>query len=269
MQFAFSQSLLLPIASKRLTQFQPKTVCARASRFCQSRILMGESEVGSVMNLNDNEGGRDWENMWSLGVSRGERFDALVCQPALANMISSGAFTRPDGPAGEALVPGCGRGYEVHALAASGAFFKATGMDISRTGIEEAMKHAKESNADNRAEFVVGDFFESERNAGRFRLVVDYTFLCAIKPEMRKKWAEIMFEVLEDGGELVTLMFPLKKAVEEGGPPHGLSIALYHELLEPVGFKAIESPAILPDDMCHPGRGDGGTAIGRWVKLGK
>lgn len=217
-------------------------------------------------DINNGDGGRDWEKMWTDGVPRGDRFDALVCQPALASLIASNHFSRPGGSVGEALVPGCGRGYEVHVLASSGAFDRVIGMDISPTGAAEALKYAKEIGADNRAEFVVGDFFEDGRDVGRFRLVVDYTFLCAIPPRMRTKWAERMAEVLEDGGELLTLMYPLLKPVESGGPPHGLSIALYHELLEPAGFVAIEEPRILPDTMVHPGRGEGDSAIARWEK---
>ncbi len=77
--------------------------------------------------------------------------------------------------------------------------------------------------------------------------------------------------MIQEGGVLVTMMYPLARSsypeADATGPPFMLSFALYEELLTPVGFEAIGKPQILPDELCHPGRGDGNSGIGRWVRV--
>lgn len=82
------------------------------------------------------------------------------------------------------------------------------------------------------AKFSTDDFFTLEGR--KFDVIYDYTFLCAIEPNMRKSWAEKMKQLLKPGGELVTLIFPLE--TREGGPPYAMSIDLVTNLLEPEGF---------------------------------
>lgn len=40
-----------------------------------------------------------------------------------------------------------------------------------------------------------------------------------------------MAQCVKPGGSLITLMFPLPKEPYEGGPPYGLTVELYEELL--------------------------------------
>ena len=67
------------------------------------------------------------------------------------------------------------------------------------------------------------------------------------------------------GGELLTLVFPIR-APDERGPPYAVSLALLRELLEPAGFECLELD-MLPSELCHEGR-DGssgsGSGVGRW-----
>ena len=249
----------LPSAPLARNRPRVKARPQRRTRFAPSRP--------TIMGTNINEQ-NEWEARWSAGIERGAYFDAIECHPKLKLLIKQGTFKQNPtaGPSGSALVPGCGRGYEVLELAASDNFESVTGLDISMTGVKAAQSHANEVNADKRANFVHMDFFQSPQLNGQFRLVVDYTFLCAINPSMRKQWAQRMADVLQPQGLLVTFMFPLLKPVEMGGPPHGLSIALYHELLEPVGFEVIEGPSVLPEDEAHKRRANGNSAYGIWRK---
>jgi hypothetical protein len=50
--------------------------------------------------------------MWAGGLQPGDAFDASHCLPILQSMINDGTLGefRPEA---RALVPGCGRGYEV------------------------------------------------------------------------------------------------------------------------------------------------------------
>ena len=55
-----------------------------------------------------------------------------------------------------------------------------------------------------------GDFFEFSPTEGRFDVVFDYTFLCAMPPSLREKWAQKMSKLVKTNtGRLVTLIFPI------------------------------------------------------------
>jgi len=54
-----------------------------------------------------------WNQIWSNGLPPGSSFDKGCVSPALELLIHNGEI-----PSGRALVPGCGRGYDVAALAA-------------------------------------------------------------------------------------------------------------------------------------------------------
>lgn len=190
---------------------------------------------------------RDWEAMWLDGLNPGDAFDASVCHPALQQLLTSKTLLLPSqsppSTSQRALVPGCGRGYEVCALASSGLFDSVVGLDLAPTGVAAARAHASAlgGTAAERAVFVLGDFFDYVPGDGEgFGLVVDYTFLCAIPVDMREKWAEKMASLVVEGGMLLTLMFPLGKKAEEGGPPHGVDFELFETLLCPVGFEMCE-----------------------------
>jgi len=43
----------------------------------------------------------------------------------------------------------------------------------------------------------------------RYVQVYDLTFFCALPPESRSMWAKRMKEIIEPGGELVTVVFPI------------------------------------------------------------
>ncbi|KAM5341929.1 hypothetical protein ACJ41O_014960 [Fusarium nematophilum] len=80
-----------------------------------------------------------------------------------------------------------------------------------------------------RVKIITADFFSRdweavcvENGAAGFDLIYDYTFLCALLPEMRRDWACRMSELLNPNGILVCLEFPLYKDINEAGPPWGL-----------------------------------------------
>eukprot|EP00929_Paragymnodinium_shiwhaense_P119144 TRINITY_DN9101_c0_g1_i2.p3 TRINITY_DN9101_c0_g1~~TRINITY_DN9101_c0_g1_i2.p3 ORF type:complete len:110 (+),score=18.13 TRINITY_DN9101_c0_g1_i2:490-819(+) len=98
-----------------------------------------------------------------------------------------------------------------------------------------------------------------------FDLGYDYTFLCALNPSMREDWAAAWSKLIREGGELVTLIFPVSDKV--GGPPFKVSPELYKELLEPVGFVHVgDGPRKLPDEECAPMR-EGAEWICRWKRV--
>ena len=83
-----------------------------------------------------------------------------------------------------------------------------------------------------------GSFFDLNSEE-KFDFVYDYTFLCALNPSIRSDWAKKMSELIKPGGELLTLMFPIRE-LESDIPPFKVSLQLYRDLLEPVGFECLQ-----------------------------
>ena len=145
-------------------------------------------------------------------------------------------------------MPGCGRGYAVAALANAG--FQTTGMELSETAAAAARQYlASEAAAPSAAlrrgetfcplftaSVTVGDFFACEA-AGAYSLVFDSTFLCAIPPAWRDRWAAQMAKLIKPGGQIVLNVFPIGD--HEGGPPYALTPEIVDALLSGVGFEKI------------------------------
>lgn len=102
-----------------------------------------------------------------------------------------------------------------------------------------------------RAEVVLGDFFDGAAHQP-YDVGYDYTFMCALMPEMRPEWAAAWAGHLRPGGILATLVFPVDPE-KMGGPPHAVTPEIYKELLEPAGF-ALRSMEAVPPEQSHPGR---------------
>ncbi|KAI9892024.1 MAG: hypothetical protein M1814_002219 [Vezdaea aestivalis] len=141
-----------------------------------------------------------------------------------------------------ALVPGCGKGYDVMLLASFG--YDAYGLEIASGAIEGAKKlsvdEAEKYPAINeevgrgKTEFIQGDFFSNEwesqiEGGASFDIIYDYTFLCALDPPLRPAWAERMSQLLgnKPDSSLICLEFPTYKDPAIGGPPHGLPAKVY------------------------------------------
>jgi len=205
--------------------------------------------------------------MWKRdgGLKPGQYFDACKSSRVLLDLIQEWKVKYGDQNEGmpDALVPGCGRGYDVSEFAKIG--FNALGLDISQTAVKAAeeyneseMKRSGVSAWKGSAKFSTDDFFTLEGR--KFDIIYDYTFLCAIEPSMRKPWVTRMKKLLKPGGELITLIFPIES--REGGPPYAMSIDLVKNLLEPEGF-VCEYLEPVPEEKSHKGRG-GKEALGRW-----
>jgi hypothetical protein len=84
--------------------------------------------------------------------------------------------------------------------------------------------------------FVAADFFDDGNGIPKdyFDFGFDYTFLCALPPSLRKKWAFYFASYLKSGSMFVTLMYPLRGDDWDinDGPPFPLSVNVYHQLLD-------------------------------------
>ena len=191
-----------------------------------------------------------WEKSWSEGRTG---WDAGAAAPALLELVARGVL-----PDGRALVPGCGAGYDVFALASEERHV--TGLDIAPTAAKKFDEVRQQLGVPkDRVAIETGDFFAFEGEP--FDMIYDYTFLCAIIPSARERWARKMHALLADDGELVTLIFPATDAPPKGsGPPFDVRPENVRALLEPLGFEAIE---MAPVTHSHPGR-EGYEYLARW-----
>ncbi len=190
-----------------------------------------------------------WQEAWEENRTP---WDAGASAPALQKLVDSGEL-----PGGRALVPGAGSGYDVLTLAS--AERKAVGLDLAPGAQRrfEALRDA-EGVPESQAEMVVANFFEWQPDEP-FDVIWDYTFLCAIEPEMRTRWVERVDELLAPDGELVTLIFPVVDKDPDDGPPYALSPQLVRGLVAP----RFEPIYLEPVEHSHPGR-EGKEWLGRW-----
>uniref|UniRef100_A0A0G4I0Q1 Methyltransferase domain-containing protein n=1 Tax=Chromera velia CCMP2878 TaxID=1169474 RepID=A0A0G4I0Q1_9ALVE len=182
--------------------------------------------------------------MWSAGINPGQAFDAMQPVPILSKMVKEGAV-----PEGRALVPGCGRAYDVQLLASPARFV--LGVDIAPTAVAQAQAYLDTCDPPpcRNFELMAADFFSlGESEEKKFDFIFDYTFLCALPPELNAQRAKKMSSLLKPGGVLMTLIFPICQ--KEKAKLEDLS----------------------PEDS-HPDRGGGegsmfgaSSGIGLWVK---
>lgn len=196
--------------------------------------------------------GQKWAQLWDQGDflpwdRRGPNpaFEDFLAQSQ--DLIGHSVIKDPNGNQRrkKALVPGCGRGYDVLLLASFG--YDAVGLEVSETAVKRCWEE-KEKNGgeypvmDEDAgagdfSFVQGDFFKSEwlrpdvGKDGVFDLIYDYTFLSALRVEMRPAWALRMSQLLSETGQLICIEFPSNKDPKLGGPPFSLPPPVYVEHL--------------------------------------
>jgi methyl halide transferase len=137
------------------------------------------------------------------------------------------------------LIPGAGNAYEVDYLVALG-FTNITVIDIAPK-LVAALKQRFASV--NEVTIILGDFFELE---GKFDVVLEQTFFCAIDPELRSQYVDKMIDLLTDKGQLLGVLFNRSFI---GGPPFGGSTEEYEVL-----FRDKFEAKFLPCDVSHPAR---------------
>eukprot|EP01036_Dinobryon_divergens_P046236 gene46236-61830_t len=211
--------------------------------------------------MTDEKANPRWDSLWRAGLKIGDHFDRGETSPVLKKLIQEGQITN-----GRALVPGCGRGYDVLDLASESRY--TVGADLSQVAVDSAYEFYRSLPVDQRPSeswlsFKACNFFEiSSDESEKFDFIYDYTFLCALDPSIRHEWASKMADLVRPGGELLTLIFPIHDV--EGGPPFKVSLDIVRDLLLPVGFEQLQLE-MLPDELCHPDRINR-SGIGRWSR---
>jgi SAM-dependent methyltransferase len=129
------------------------------------------------------------------------------------------------------LVPGCGTGHDVRALADLGIL--AHGLDLSPT----AVKSARALSGDGAETYEVGDFLDPAWREGRsFSAIWEHTCFCAILPGQRGAYAEAAAALLPPGGMLAGVFYLTPHDPgedDEAGPPFKVSVGELDEIFSP------------------------------------
>lgn len=162
----------------------------------------------------------DWESHYKESNTPWEKG---APSPGLVDFLASTPVR------GTVLVPGCGFGHDVRALAATAD--EVVGLDIAPSGIEGARGFEKVRNE----QYVLGDLFDLPAELrGTFDWVWEHTCFCAIDPAMRAAYVESVAGALKPGGKLLAAFYldPGNTSPDEG-PPFEVSIAELDRLFLP------------------------------------
>lgn len=132
------------------------------------------------------------------------------------------------------------------------AGFHATGVELSPVATKVAQEYVDsqlQGQLKQNFDVINADFFNLPSELfGKYDVVFDSTFLCAIQPDRRLEWASVMSKILKPGGILIQNVSPsLPKGEREismnddpgQGPPFILSVKLSKELMSPLGFTVV------------------------------
>ncbi|MFI5171153.1 MAG: methyltransferase domain-containing protein [Chitinophagales bacterium] len=154
-----------------------------------------------------------WEELYESGEIR---WDIGIVSPPLKAYFDQ--LTNKDI---SIFIPGCGNSYEAECLAKNG-FKDVTVIDLAIEPVERLRSALQDFPS---VKIIQGNFFDHQ---GKYDLIIEQTFFCAIDPSLRKQYVEKMHELLNDGGMIAGVMF--KTEFEKEGPPFGGTPEEYKQL---------------------------------------
>lgn len=162
----------------------------------------------------------DWESHYQSGEIPWEKG---APSPGLVDYLAAHRVE------GRVLVPGCGLGHDVRALAAQGA--EVIGLDIAPSAVEAAGRIPTATGE----RYELGNLFDlPPAMRGGFDWVWEHTCFCAIDPSMRTAYVEAVHGALRSGGHLLAIFYldPGNPSREEG-PPFEVSVGELDRLFLP------------------------------------
>jgi ubiquinone/menaquinone biosynthesis C-methylase UbiE len=138
---------------------------------------------------------------------------------------------------GKACVLGCGNGHDVMELSQYNIDVYA--IDFATEAIKNLRKKLTQI---QRVKLIEEDIFNlSHLYSNYFDFVYEYTCYCAIDPNKREDYFDMVYKILKVGGLLFGIFIPLDKDMyNEEGPPFGVSVEEVMELAHNK-FKVIEN----------------------------
>ncbi len=123
---------------------------------------------------------------------------------------------------GKICIIGCGKGYDAVMFAKKN--FEVTAIDFAPSAIRALEKLAEDAKVNINA--INSNIFNlSNDYYNKFNYVIEQTCFCAIDPNMRNNYEQLVSNLLVKDGFLIGLWFPLDKDISEGGPPWATSIS--------------------------------------------
>ena len=162
----------------------------------------------------------DWEDHYRRGETPWEKG---APSPGLVDFLTSEPVR------GRVLVPGCGFGHDVRALAATAD--EVVGLDLAQSAVVAARKFP----AVGGESYVQGDLFAlPSAMRDSFDWVFEHTCFCAIHPAQREAYVEAVAGALKPGGKLLAIFYldPGNTSPDEG-PPFEVSLAELDRLFLP------------------------------------
>lgn len=114
------------------------------------------------------------------------------------------------------LVPGCGSGHDVRALARGGA--DVWGLDLAPSAVAKAERFPRAGSES----YHEGDWLNLKSDfEACFDWVVEHTCFCALDPSLRTAYVESVGKALRPGGTFLGVFYLRPRA--ENGPPFGVT----------------------------------------------
>jgi methyl halide transferase len=153
-----------------------------------------------------------WDELYASsqdGWELGEPAPALVARLDAGLPLPRGA---------RVAVPGAGRGHDARFLARRG--YEVTGFDFAEAAVRDAHRLAADEGV--HVIFERRDVFTLAADYGSsFDAVWEYTCFCAIDPDRRAEYAQVLHDILRPGGLLLACFYPLREGTD--GPPFPVS----------------------------------------------
>ncbi len=187
----------------------------------------------------------DWDQRYRQGNTP---WDKGRASPALIYWLKN----YPGRISGHILIPGCGTGHDVRAIADAEPTSSPLGIDISSTAIATCLQNKVHDNE----QYEQTDLFQLSRKFhAAFDWVWEHTCYCAIDPSKRPQYVSAIASALKPGGIFLGIFYlnpEIDATTPNDGPPHGTSI----EDVKSLFFAA--SDFVLLDsekpNACYPGR---------------
>jgi SAM-dependent methyltransferase len=155
--------------------------------------------------------------------------------PVFKRLASSARF-KP----GRMLVLGAGRGYDAREFSRHG--FQVTAVDFASNAVKEMNRLVED---DAPVQIMQQDIFTFPNEYdGTFDYILEYVCFCAIDPNRRNEYADVVSRLLKPGGLFIDLAYPLDGRTN--GPPFGFTDKELLDLFEKRGFKLLSREK--PDD---------------------
>jgi methyl halide transferase len=161
-----------------------------------------------------------WENRYQ---QHNEPWDIGEPAPPLVSFFESTAAPH----AGIMAVPGCGKGHEALYCAQKG--FTVYGFDFAPSAITSATGRVLTEGVN--ATFLERDVFALGKEfPEHFDYVLEHTCFCAINPEQRAEYVQVIHQILKPKGSLIALFFTHSRP---DGPPYGTNLEELELLFDP------------------------------------